>query len=233
MSDLKALLQKLGVCDESAAELKRELEQLPLSIAAVEARVQEAQDAVEAERVCLAEAEHRGRASERELQGCESQRDKFQSQTALVKNNHEYTALLHEVDGMTARISQLEEHILLAMEEADQATLRLQGREREHAEIERDMELEGDQLRARMIAASNQISERDKEREELIAGFDPETRARYERLRGALGIATARLHQAQCMACHRQIPPETINRVIAGELHHCGACQRILVPSEP
>ena len=37
MSDLKEMLGALGVCDETAGELARELAQIPSSIAAVEA----------------------------------------------------------------------------------------------------------------------------------------------------------------------------------------------------
>ncbi len=229
MSDLKEMLGALGVCDETAGELARELAQIPSSIAAVEAKAQAARDVLENEKKALEEAEHTRRAKEGELQDCEAQRAKFQGQTAMVKTNVEYTALLHEVDGMTARISQVEEEILLAMEAADQISARLKTLQQEQIEIEQDYLRDAQQLRERMDAVKAEIAAKDKEREALLNRLDPEIKASYERVRAARGTATARIQGQSCTACHRQVPPETINRLMAGELHTCQSCLRILV----
>ena len=229
MSDLKEMLGALGVCDETAGELARELAQIPSSIAAVEAKAQAARDVLENEKKALEEAEHTRRVKEGELQDCEAQRAKFQGQTAMVKTNVEYTALLHEVDGMTARISQVEEEILLAMEAADQISARLKTLQQEQIEIEQAYLRDAQQLRERMDAVKAEIATKDKEREALLNRLDPEIKASYERVRAARATATARIQGQSCTACHRQVPPETINRLMAGELHTCQSCLRILV----
>jgi predicted nucleic acid-binding Zn-ribbon protein len=232
MGDLRELLWGLAVCDRTAEELARELTQIPGSIVEVEAKAQAARETIEQERKTLEEAEQTGRVKERELQDCEAKRAKFQSQTAMVKTNAEYTALLHEVDGLAARISQVEEEILIAMETADQISARIETVRREQTQIEQDLLRQAEQLRERMEAVKDEIDARTKQREELLARVSPEIKARYERIRAARGAATGRIQGESCAACHREVPPEMINRVLAGELQTCPTCQRILVVGE-
>lgn len=232
MGDLRELLWGLAVCDRTAAELARELTRIPGSIVEVEAKAQAARETIEQERKSLEEAEHTRRVKERELQDCEAKRDKFQSQTAMVKTNAEYTALLHEVDGLTARISQVEEEILIAMETADQILARIETVRREQTQIEQDLLRQAGQLRERMEAVKDEIDARTKQREELLARVSPEIKAHYERIHAVRGIATGQIQGQSCAACHREVPPERINRVLAGEMQTCPTCQRILVVGE-
>jgi predicted nucleic acid-binding Zn-ribbon protein len=229
MGDLKETLWALGVCDEMAGELERERTQIPASIEELERKAQAAKDVIAQERNMLEEAEHTRRSKEGELQDCEAKRSKFQGQTAMVKTNAEYTALLSEVDGMTARISQLEEEILLSMETADQVSARLKTVESEQTKIEQDLLGQAQALRERMEVVKQEIAAKDTERVEQLAHLSPNIVASYQRLRGARGQAMARIEAQSCAACHRQVPPETINRVLAGELHTCQSCLRILL----
>ncbi len=229
MSDLKETLWALGVCDEIAEELERELAQIPASIERVEGTAQEAKDVIAQERITLEQAEQTRRSKEAELQDCEAKLSKFQGQSAMVKTNVEYTALLNEVDGMTARISQLEEEILLSMETADQVSARLKTVETEQTKIEQNLLGQAQALRERIQVVKQEIARKDTERAELLAHLSPEIKAGYERLRKGRGEAIARIEAHTCAACHRQVPLETVNRVLAGEMHTCPSCLRILV----
>ena len=229
MGDLKETLWALGVCDEMAGGLERERAQIPASIEELERKAQAAKDVIAQERNTLEEAEHTRRSKEGELQDCEAKRSKFQGQTAMVKTNAEYTALLNEVDAMTARISQLEEEILLSMETADQVSARLKTVESEQTKIEQDLLGQAQALRERMEVVKRELTARDAERAELLTHLSPNIVSSYKRLRGARGQAMARIEAQSCAACHRQVPPETINRVLAGEMHTCPSCLRILL----
>ena len=120
MGDLAETLEALAVCDEALGSLRAELAQLPVSIELAETRDAETRGRLEAGTQAFADFEHTRREKEAELQDCEVQRDRFRAQTAQVKTNTEYTALLHEIDGATSRISQLEEEVLVAMDEVDE-----------------------------------------------------------------------------------------------------------------
>ena len=71
----------------------------------------------------------------------------------------EYTALLNEVDGMTARISQLEEEILLSMETVDQVSARLKTVEIEQTKLEQDLLGQAQGLRERMEVVKQELAE--------------------------------------------------------------------------
>ncbi len=228
MARQKELIEELGTCDTATQALTRSLSELPKSIAETEAKAQAARDVSQSERKRIEDAEKTGRAKEAELADCEAQRDKYQSQTAMVKTNEEYSALLGEIDGMRTRISQLEEEILLAMETVDQAGGRLKGFEREQRQVEQESVDRVARLREQMEDVRRQIELREQEREGLLAELGPEVKAGYERVRARKGTGTALVRKHTCVACHRQVPPETVNRVLAGEVHTCGSCQRIL-----
>ncbi len=105
---------------------------------------------LEATRQSFADFEHTRREKEAELQDCEAQRDRFRTQTAQVKTNTEYTALLHEIEGASSRISQLEEDVLVAMDEVDERRQVLADVETEQKQVERETEARVGELRKRL-----------------------------------------------------------------------------------
>jgi predicted nucleic acid-binding Zn-ribbon protein len=232
MTDQKEALWLLGAFDAEIEELTRRLAELPRSIAEVEEKARAAREVIDQERKILDESERVRRAKEGDLQDCEARREKFQAQSALVKTNTEYSALMSEIDTTTARISAIEEEILVAMETADQAMIRLKDVEQEQTRTEQECMQRAEQLLKEMGEVKQTIEQKQKERDALLTVMGPEVKTRYERVRELRGTGTARVRDQSCVACHRQVPPETINRVLAGELHTCGSCQRILVATE-
>ena len=218
MSELRETLRALALCDQHTLDLARERAQIPDAIAKAGANAQAARDLIASERSALENAEHTRRSKEAEVADCEAKREKFQSQAPMVKTNAEYTALLHEIDGMTQRISQIEEEILLAMEEADRIGARIQDVEKEQTEAEQGFLREAKKLAARLEEVEKESELRQQEREELLSRLDPKARSHYQRIRAAPGTGVAWVQGGSCAACHRQVPPERINRVIGGEL---------------
>ncbi len=225
-------LVDLGACEEAIGELEQTRGRLPDEIAASEARAQAARDAVEAARDQLAELEKTRRAREGELQDSEAQRTKFQGQTALVKTNEEYSALLREIDRIDEQISQLEEGILLGMEAIDDARAKLESVEKEQEIVERGHLTEADGLRRQLKEVEEGLARRLGEREERLRQLGPEVEALYQRVAKAHGTGVAIIRDDRCSGCHRSVPPQTVNLVLSGELHTCSICRRILVPAK-
>ena len=232
MTDQREALWLLGAFDTETEELTRKLAELPRLIADAEAKARAAREVIDQERKTLDESERLRRTKEGDLQDCEARREKFQAQSALVKTNTEYSALMSEIDTMTARISAIEEEILVAMETADQTLIRLKDVEQEQERTEQECIRQAEQLLKEMGEVNRTIEQKQKERDVLLTDLGPEVKMRYERVCERRGTGTARVRDQNCVACHRQVPPETINRVLAGELHTCGSCQRILVADE-
>ena len=229
MGDLAETLEALAVCDEALGSLRAELEQLPVSIERAETRDAETRARLDAMRQAFADFEHTRREKEAELQDCEVQRDRFRAQTAQVKTNTEYTALLHEIDGATSRISQLEEEVLVAMDEVDERRQALADLETEQKQVERETEARVGDLRKRLEQVQREIEEREGERDGWLERLEPSVRAQFRLVASSRGSGTARIRGRSCSACHRDVPLETINRVTAGDLHTCTSCTRILV----
>ena len=229
MADWVEVLDALALCEEHLARLGRDQEELPRAIEATERQVEEARARLEAEREAVAEFERTRRDQESELQDCEVRRDRYRSQTAQVKTNEEYTALLHEIDAVTQRISELEEGILVAMEEIDERSGRVTRMEAEQAGFEQDLQDRAKGLRERLDQVRNEIKERESERESWVGRLDSEIQVHYRRIVRVLGRGIAHINGRTCAVCYRDVPYERVNRVIAGEVHTCPSCQRLLV----
>ena len=169
---------------------------------------------------------------EGELAAKETSVKKLQGQLYAVKTNKEYTVLQHEIAGVKADNSVLEEEILKVMDQVDQqkaavATAKeaLKGREAQHraavAVIEREM--------AELDAAIAQLVE---QRAGLTPRVDRKLLAQYERIldkKDGLGLVPVRVQHEACGGCHMNIPPQTINEIRLKERWiTCGSCARLL-----
>jgi hypothetical protein len=219
---LRVVLEELGACERALEELGRQRETLPAEIASAEAKAQAARDALAGER-------ERSHALELAIQDCEARRAKLQGQTALVKTNVEYRALLGEIEGQSGRISELEEEVLLLLEQTEGASARLLEIEREQHKLEQIFVQEAEAARRRLAEVEGELDRRGKERETRVANLPANARAVYQHVTRRRSTGVAEIRAGICGACHREIPPETINRTLAGELHTCPACQRLLV----
>jgi predicted nucleic acid-binding Zn-ribbon protein len=229
MSDLMDSLLALARCELAVEELRRAEVQLPRSLQQAEAGAQQARDRVAAERRALEDAEKRRRSTESELKDAEAKRTKFQAQTSMVKTNAEYTALLHEIESAGQRISSLETDILESMEAIDSASRSVKQVEGEQRTVEQSHQRESQVLREKLVEVQKLLAEREGERGQLVGKLPADVRAKYTRVKDGTGSGTAQVAGRSCSRCHRDVPYETINRLGAGELHHCGNCGRLLV----
>ena len=185
----------------------------------------------------LKEAEERCTAIElaqREAEGANEQKQaqiiKYEQQLMGVKKNEEYQALLHEIDTLKKQIGQNEERILQSMEELEEAQARLeadkeriaaeQGRiDEQCGEIDRELE--------EAVAAREVL---EKEREPLLSDADPELLQQYNRIRRRMtkGRIIVPLNGESCGGCHMFVRPQIVNEVLAGKVHACQHCSRLM-----
>jgi len=232
MGDLREVLQVLSRCERRVEELGRDQEQVPRQIADAEARIQAAKDVVAAQKAALVAAEQDKRAREGALQTAETQRTKFQAQTTAVKTNAEYHTLLHEIEVVGQRISEIETEILTAMDAVDEASAAVKRVVREQAEIEKLLVADTDRLRARLAEVQREATLCEQQRQDLAAKLPPDVRVRYDKIFKARGTGTALIAVRSCASCHRDVPYESINRAIAGDPQPCMNCGRLIVPAE-
>lgn len=189
----------------------------------------------------LAEREQAVKQLQLEQRDCEgevaqkqSQIKKYEQQLFSVKKNEEYQALLHEIDMLKKQIGVKEERIIALLMEIDEAKARLaEDRKRIEAELKAiDRQCaEIDEELANAVAARKEL---EAQREPLIARVNPELLARYNRIRASkkTGPAAVTLNGSTCSGCHMMVTAQVVNEVLAGRVHTCAHCGRLLYAQE-
>src|SRR5262245_32305814 len=150
MDEPKPSLQTLAELEGVILDLERNKVALPQAIASAEARAAAANDAAAKLKAELEAVDKGRRAKEAEAQDVAAKRDKLHAQSAVVKTNKEYTALLGEIDSHNKRIGEIEDDILAAMEKIETVGAELRGSEAAARQVGQEVGKETDELRARL-----------------------------------------------------------------------------------
>jgi predicted nucleic acid-binding Zn-ribbon protein len=224
-------LELLASCEEELAGLRQDCVRLPRAIEGLEADAAAARARIDEVRLALEAVERRRRAKEAEIADGEARRGKLLGQSALVKTNAEYSALLREIDEASARISAAEEEVLLAMEEGDALRAQQERVQREQTALQLDLGRRVAEQRALLEKALERRVFVEHERDRIVPQLGAEVERSYRRIASRGGTPVAKLVASSCSACHRSVPPETQNRIRKGEIRNCENCLAILVPA--
>src|SRR3954469_25490268 len=118
-------LERLIALQKAENDLRRvqvELAQIPQQKAAIESHLAEERARMEAAKEALSSSQKARRQHESGLQDLEGKRSKYKGQLMDVKTNKEYTAMLHEIEGVEREIRGREDQILGEMEKAESLT---------------------------------------------------------------------------------------------------------------
>ncbi len=225
-------LAELGSCEGEIEALERELARLPVQIGQAMERSRDARDAIARLREDLLVLERARRQKEAEIQDWEARRQKLHGQTALVKTNVEYTAILREIDAAAQQIAQIEDEVLGLFEAVDERARDLALREKELEEQAAGFDAEARILEERRAELERACAGQRARREGLVAALGAEARVLYDRAVRSRGSGVVIVRAGSCSGCHRAIPPQVINLVLSGEIGICENCRRILVVPE-
>jgi predicted nucleic acid-binding Zn-ribbon protein len=227
------LLREFQDLEEEIANLEASTEEIPKVIQSIEEDAKRAkahQANLEARRKDL-EKERMHRESD-----IEAERDrmrKVQAKQLDVKTNKEYSALLHEIEGIKNKIDQFETETLELMETSEaleeeirqgQGKLREQEAEAEDRKKEQRQTL--DQLQKRLAGVRE-------DQQRLSLEIEPDWLSEYRRIKAARGMAVAGLNGKSCGGCHQTLMPKLVHAVKHDhEIQTCPNCNRILFASE-
>jgi hypothetical protein len=170
------------------------------------------------------------RECESEIIQKQGQIGKYEQQLLAVKKNEEYQALLHEIDQLKKQIGLKEERIITLLVEIDGAKERL-------AEDRRRIEAEMKGLDGQCAAVDRELAEAvarrhvlEKERLPLEEKVERSLLSRYNRIRVSkkTGAAVVPLNGSTCVGCNMTITPQIVNEIMAGKVHTCAHCGRLL-----
>ena len=235
---MHADLERLIRLQQAETHLKRvesSRADLPRRRAATATALEEEKTRLTAAREAVENCQKARRKYEAELQDLEVKRSKYKGQLMDVKTNKEYTAMLHEIEGVEREIRAREDLVLAEMEKAE--TLAAEAKSEEQAFKAADDEAKAlgrqmDEEERRFKADADRLAA---ERDAIAAEITPsllDLFNRVARVRGT-GVSEA-TKDAMCSQCHVKLRPQMfVDLKRTDEIFQCAQCNRILYYEAP
>jgi predicted nucleic acid-binding Zn-ribbon protein len=222
------------------------LQEKDLRLAKIEAQVAgvprdkaKATDELKADEALVAAAKEAVRTAEKAIKSAEldaeglrtKMRD-FQAKSAMIKNNEEYKAALHQADACRKQVAECEDREIKSMEELERAKRNLEQQEKRLAAArQRVAEIVTD-LDTRQRNCQQEIDKLKQERQTFLSCIPADMLKRYDRLRQGRYRAEHRsfvpIRDGVCDGCHMNVTAQVRVNTIKGQLCSCGNCGRLL-----
>ena len=230
MTNGENLYRLQGLDTESGGKRRRLVE--------VEAALAESQELQRARRIvesALASVRRcaiRQRDLDLELQGLaeEMSRSEQRLYGGAVKNPRELADLQAKVESLRRRRQTLEDDLLTAMIEREEAEETLAQARKHLEETEARCSLQQASLMVERDDLLARLADIDQARSKALASIAPGDLAAYQSLRNRKGgLAVARIRDGSCGACGVAVPPALKWQLREGKRVRCGNCERIIV----
>ncbi len=150
-----------------------------------------------------------------------------------VKNPKELSDLQAEIESLKRRRQKLEDALLEAMINREEAEANLDQARSHLQQVESERSTQHADLKAEQEALERRISQIEKRRQAVTPRIDAEILRDYERVRERKGgQAVAQIRGDACSACGVTVAPSIEWKLRQGELVHCDTCGRILVSQD-
>jgi hypothetical protein len=171
---------------------------------------------------------------ELDLKEIEGRIKKLEVQLNTVKTNKEYAAFQHEILGLKADKSRIEDEILKMFEESEQQQREVKLLAAKAAEAAAAVSERRKAIQAALQDADARVARVQNERAELSEKIPPAFRNPYERLlTRADGRAMAACQNYVCSGCRMSLTANTVSLLMGGDkLVYCQSCGRILYIAE-
>lgn len=226
-----AILVMIARVDAAVRDHESELKRSPESVAKVDKQLRVLQGTEEAAKARFEELKKGRREAETMLQDLETRVEKSKVRQSEVKTNHEYTAVLKEIETLTEEIDAQEVRMLELMDE-------LETIEPTHAEDLAKMAAERGRLEAERKTLTDHEEALKADVEKLLSEkpghlkqLSPPIQKRYQRLLERYrDVAAVKLTDEHCDGCGTQNPPQVAVEVRKNnQLLACQSCGRLLI----
>jgi len=172
----------------------------------------------------------RSKELELEVEDKKSRIERYQSQLFKIKNNKEYTALLHEIEVLKAEIRMLEDRILDLMEEGEGERDRMTEAQADLERARQQYREEEETARKELDEIAALIGEKECVRSERAERLNPDLKERYEIIfvRKPDRAVTAVRHGV-CTGCNMELTAQVLNDLAREEMvSQCENCGRFI-----
>lgn len=188
MNDVLLKLLELQEVDTRLREKKHRLEEIPDEIKSLDSMLVEERSRENQVKEQLKTAKVKRRETEVLIEQLESRLQKYQNQVLEVKTNEEYTALLHEIDGVKKDIREYEDEVLRYMETVEDAEREVVLVEKALSEANERFEANTRILDKEREQIQSEIAELEARRDSIAATIAGRPLQRYERVRAAIPV---------------------------------------------
>ncbi len=216
--------------DTRAEAARRRLADAPVRLAALDATLAGATEALEKAKAALAESAAARRVLEKEAAVAEQRVSKYKEQLMQAKDNKQFHALQHEIATFSAEVQRVEELELGRMLEGDELTATVKAAEATLAGEKKRVAAEKSAIEAESVAVTSELAGLQAQRAELARTVEPRLLTTYETVaKGRKGLGMARVVDGLCEACRVRLRPHLYNQLRAGDaIIQCESCVRIL-----
>jgi predicted nucleic acid-binding Zn-ribbon protein len=231
--DLEALIQ-LQHADASLRRVETELAAIPGTRTETLSRLGVERGRLEAARAALEDCQKSRRQHEGAVQDFETKRSKYKGQLMEVKTNKEYTAMLHEIEGVEREIRAREDLIIAEMESAETLTVDIKREEQAFKVADEAAKARGREMDEEEKKVQAETARLLAELDEIAKGIPQNLLDLFNRVARARGIAVSEAKDGKCSQCHLTLRPQTYVDLKRGdEMFQCVQFNRILYYETP
>jgi predicted nucleic acid-binding Zn-ribbon protein len=226
--DLEKLVH-LQEAETAHRRVETERAELPRRRAASDAQLAQDRARLDAAREALAGSQKTRRQRETDLQDLEAKRSKYRGQLMDVKTNKEYTAMLHEIEGVERDIRGVEDQILAEMERAEGLAADVKREEAAFKEAEERHRVETRSVDERERVLAESSARIAAERDAVAGTLLEDLLTLFQRVARLRGTAVAEARDGTCEACHLKLRLQMYADLKKNDqILQCPGCSRVL-----
>ena len=198
-------LESLIHLQQAENDLRRveaELAAIPKAKSALEGRMAEERSRLDASRAALEACQKSRKAHETAVQDLEVKRSRYKGQLMEVKTNKEYTAMLHEIEGVEREIRSREDLILAEMERVEGLAAEVKREETVYHGVAEQGRTETHAFDTQSARLQEEVKRLLTERDRLAVVVPDEALDLYRRVAKLRGVAVAPAVEGMCTLCH-------------------------------
>jgi hypothetical protein len=234
---MNAELEKLVRLHHAETHLKRiesDLAEVPRLRKEIEDRLERDRDRLDAAKAALAGSQKSRKEHETAVADLKGKLSKFKGQLMEVKTNKEYTAVLHEIEGVERDIRGRDDLTFAEMEKEEVLAQEVKREEAAFKAVAADAAKENADLDARATGLAAEASRKQAERDAAAATIPQDTLDLYGRVAKQRGSGAAEARDGMCQACHVRMRLQIWVEVKKNEqILQCESCSRILYYEPP
>lgn len=222
---------RIAKLEDQLASVPREKDQEQQKVAKAEAAVQQAHDK-------LVDKEKEIKSIEMEVDTLDQRQKDLEAKSTMIKDNDEYRAALHQIDGYRKKVATCEDRELQLMEEVEETREELARRKKECEATKKRVQQMVDDLDNRLNQCEAEIEKLREKRLALMKDVPANAAAKYERIianrrsTGTVPRAFAPVRNYTCGGCHMNVPPQVCMDARKGQVVSCPQCGVLLYTEE-